>query len=121
VSLTFKDYWIEKNEAGKYGSSQAMTRSTSYLGQLQRGGFESEYQERKNRGDNAEGITTGILGLDKLTAALGVISKYSSLINDKLNVVNNISADVNSAINSYGSLLKKKVPNIPSIPNIQFP
>jgi hypothetical protein len=121
VTVAFKDYWVEKNEAGKFGARLAMARSNSYLADLQRGGYESEYQERKNRGDNAEGITTGVLGLDKLTAALGVISKYSSMINDKLNVVNNISAEVNSALGSYGSLLKTKVPSIPSIPNIRFP
>lgn len=121
VTFAFKDYWIEKNVAGKFGSKAAMTRDGRYLTDQQQGGFVSEYNERKNRADNAEGITTGTLGLDKFTAALGMISKYSSLINDKLNVVNNIGASVNSSLGSYGSLLKKKVPSIPSLPNISFP
>jgi hypothetical protein len=121
VTIAFKDYWIEKNVAGKIGENVPMRRDTTYLPGAERDGYEAEWQERRNRGDNAEGITAGMLGLDALTAPLAIISKYSSLINDKLNVVNNIGANINSALGSYAGLLKKKPPSIPSIPNIQVP
>lgn len=121
VGLAFKDYWIEKNVAGKFGSDVAMIRDPSYNSRNEKEGFGGQWEERRNRGDNSEGIIAGYLGLQALTAPLGIISKYSSLINDKLNVVNNIGANVNSALGSYAGLLGKKPPSIPSIPNIQFP
>lgn len=121
IGLAFKDYWIEKNVAGKFGSAVPMVRDPSYIGTQEQGGFAANWQERKNRGDNAEGILGGFLGLEALTAPLGIISKYSSLINDKLNVVNNIGANINSALGTYGGLLGTQAPSIPSIPNIQFP
>ena len=121
VSFAMKDYWITKNIAGKKGSGAAMQRDPNYNQRFEQDGFMAEYESRKNRGDKAEGITTGTLGIDKLSAGLELISKYSSMINDKLNVVNNIGADLNSVVGSYASLLKKKGPTLPSIPNIQFP
>lgn len=120
VGITFKDYWIEKNVAGKYGDLESMRRDTAYMFNQERGGYAAEWLDRANRGENALAITAGTF-LSSLTAPLGMISKYSSLVNDKLNVVNNIGANVNSALGSYTGLLKQKPPSIPSFPNVRFP
>lgn len=124
VSFAFKDYWITRNKANRMSQATAtgaLQRNASYNDELQRQGFEAQHQERKFRGEGAETLSLGIIGLDSLSAALGKISKYSNMINDNLNVVNGIASEYGSVINNVANMFGKRPRSIPRIPNFRFP
>ena len=126
VPFTFQTYRLEKNIASREGNiGNAVERNSGYWDLIRSDGFIAENSYALKRRDSAESITSGVIGIPGFNTALNTISSISNSISDKLAVVNNISADINSQIASYASFfpssIQKKFPSIPTVSPIVFP
>lgn len=127
VTFTFRNSWLEKNNAAKYGSGglDSITRTYNYFDNMRSNGFLSQNAAAESRRDGAESINAGFIGIPGLSSALGAVASLQNAIGDKLAVVNNVAAGINSQIASVGSFMnprsQTKLPSIPTVSPILFP
>lgn len=126
VTFAFRNSWLEKNNAARYGSGiDAITRSYNYFDNMRSVGFLSQNSSAESRRDGAESINAGYIGIPGLSQVLGGISSLQNAVGDKLAIVNNVSSGINSQIASVGSFMNPrsqlKLPSIPTVSPIFFP
>jgi hypothetical protein len=127
VTFTFRTFWIEKNNARKYGTGvgPAITRAQDYLNNARGGNlFNSENEFARYAMEYSQSTNPGFIGLPFVDQIVGIVSGAYSSVTDKLTVLNGYASKINGQLNSIGALAslgKSTQISVPQVPTVRFP